>query len=152
MICAVRCRVPIMLNKNDYISLPVAIIANLLWEPLCHSGLRYLSCFACLGPSMHNFVYELSTWFFFLLSFHSAIQSLAGTHTAYPTLCLHQPVIRHTDYTKCKLVSLIPSASAAVVVDAVAAAAGVATSIILALSYYTTHLFWHEHAPNGKKV
>lgn len=48
MICAVRCRVPIMLKKNDYISLPVAIIANLLLEPLCHSGIHYLSCFAWL--------------------------------------------------------------------------------------------------------
>lgn len=51
-------------------------------------------------------------FFFFIPQY---IHLLAPTQC---TLCLHQPVVWHTDYTKCKLVSLIPAATAAAIVDA----------------------------------
>lgn len=147
MICAVRCRVPIMLNKNDYISLPVAIIANLLWDPLCQSGLRYLSCFACLGPSMHNIVYELSTWYFFS-SFRN-IFTCSHPHSVPYSLPSSARRVAHRLY---KMQISLSHSGCDRRCHRRCRAAAIATSIILALSYYTTHLFWHEHAPNGKKV
>lgn len=86
--------------------MPVAIIANLLREPLCHSGLHYLSCFACLCLSMLYplsqgiYVWHGGTWIFASTSNHSLTHSLVHIHT-YPVLVafISQPTITsiHTE-------------------------------------------------------